>query len=188
MIERTKTTLIHGGHRGTEAAFGRCAETNGISEVTLSFEGHQMDRGVNVEMLSEEELQAGDVSMAIVFERLGRRFSRGKGIRRVIQSMFHLVSRCDELYAVGFLQDDDTVKGGTGWGVELAKFFHRPVFVFDQDSHRWIRWTGQEWEEHLPVLADATIGATGTRRLNDEGERAIVNLFNRSLEAAPLAK
>ena len=36
----------------------------------------------------------------------------------------------EEIYAVGWIQDDETIKGGTGWGVELAKVFNRPVHVF----------------------------------------------------------
>ena len=184
MIERTKTRLIHGGHKGTEAEFGRCAERAGIPETTISFDGHVMERGVNVETLTEEVLQQGDVSMAIVFQRLGRRFNRGKGIRRVIQSIFHVVTRADEVYAVGWLQEDDTVKGGTGWGVELAKFFNRPVFVFDQGRYSSPTWEGHDWREHQPVIADATFAATGTRNLTDSGRQAIADLFERSLKAA----
>ena len=64
---------------------------------------------------------------------MGRRFTSGHGIRRVIHSMFHLVTRTDELFAIGTIQENGSVRGGTGWGVELGKLFNRKVHVYDQD-------------------------------------------------------
>jgi len=179
MSDRSKARLISGGHKGTEAEFGRCAEQHGIPEVTISFEGHVMERESNVVVLSDAELQEGDVSMAFVFRRLGRTFHRGKGIRRVIQSMFQIVNRGDHMFAVGWIQPDGTIKGGTGWGVELAKFFNRPVSVFDQDKERWFTWRHGEWEEDEPVIPNGPFSATGTRNLTPAGRAAIQALFER---------
>lgn len=180
MTERFKAKLISGGHKGTEAEFGRNAERWGLSELTLSYEGHRMERSKNVEVLDDAALAQGDVSMEIVFAKLGRRFARGKGIRRVIQSMFHLVKRGDHLFAVGWIQPDDTVKGGTGWGVELAKFFNRHLSVFDQEKEAWFDWNGQSWEPSEPIIPDRTFSATGTRTLTPAGAAAIEALFQRS--------
>lgn len=185
MTDRNQTRLISGGHKGTESEFGRCAEKWGVDETTISFEGHVMERpGPNVEVLSDEELSKGDVSMAIVFSRLGRQFHRGHGIRRVIQSMFHIVNRGDHLFTVGWIQPDETVKGGTGWGVELAKFFNRDVSVFDQEKERWMSWKDGHWHEDTPVIPDRAFAATGTRNLTDAGKTAIHDLFERSFGTA----
>jgi hypothetical protein len=180
MTERLQTRLISGGHRGAEAEFGRCAARWGIPHTTLSFEGHAMEYDGNVETLSEADLEQGTVSMSIVFQRLGRRFHRGHGIRRVIQSMFHLVQRGEHLFAVGWIQPDDTVKGGTGWGVELARLFNRGIHAYDQERGRWFRWTGAGWEEDEPVIGDQAFSATGTRNLTEAGRQAIHDLFQRS--------
>lgn len=184
MNDRNRTRLIHGGHKGTESEFGSCAERWGIDEITLSFEGHDIKRSRNIEILTDEELERGSVSMAFVCERLGREFHRGKGIRRVIQSMFHLVTRGKVLFAVGWIQDDDTVKGGTGWGVELAKFFNREVYVYDQGLEAWKTWQGGEWRDSEPVIPSDDFAATGTRNLNDAGRAAIQDLFVRSFGPA----
>jgi hypothetical protein len=181
MMHKAKLQLIHGGHRGTEAEFGRVAAANEIPEITLSFTGHVMERAENVEMLDDEALEKGRVSMEFVFQRMGRRFVQGKGLRRVMQSMFHLVVRSDELFAIGWIQEDRTVKGGTGWGVELAKLFNRPVHVFDQDKNGWFTWDGMAWIPSEPRLTGRTIGATGTRNLTEHGKRAIRELFEASL-------
>jgi len=181
MTERFRAKLISGGHKGTEAEFGRLAESFGVPVVTISFEGHKIEHAGEVEVLSDVELAQGDISMDIVFARLGRTFHRGKGIRRVIQSMFHIVNRGDHLFVVGWIQPDGTVKGGTGWGVELAKFFNREISVFDQEKERWFSWTDNRWQEDTPTIPGRKFSATGTRRLTDAGREAIRELFKRSV-------
>ncbi|MDH3402886.1 MAG: hypothetical protein OES32_06020 [Acidobacteriota bacterium] len=183
-MEKHKARLVSGGHRGAEAEFGRAAALWNIPETTFTFEGHVMEHSGEVETLSEADLARGDVSMDFVFANLRREFHRGKGIRRVIQSMFHVVTRGDELFAVGWILPDDHVKGGTGWGVELAKFFHRKVSVFDQDKRRWYTWIGGSWQESDPVIPNGPFAATGTRNLTDDGRTAIHELFERSFGPA----
>ena len=187
MTDRFKARLISGGHKGAEAEFSRQAELWQIPETTLSYSGHVMERSGDVENLSDADLARGDVSMEIVFQRLGRRFARGKGIRRVIQSMFHIVTRSDHLFAVGWIQPDTTIKGGTGWGVELAKFFNREVSVFDQEQGRWFSWKEGRWQEDSPTIPDRAFSATGTRSLTEAGRTAIHDLFERSFGPPPSA-
>ncbi|HEV8632458.1 MAG TPA: hypothetical protein VGV61_19245 [Thermoanaerobaculia bacterium] len=180
MVDRSQVVLYHGGHRGTEAEFGRQAERWGVREVTLSFEGHVMERDRGTRQLTEEELREGDVSMEIVSRHMGRTYHRADRIRRVIQSIFHTVVPAYHVFAVGWIQADGTVKGGTGWGVELAKFFNRSVSVFDQGRNEWFTWAEGHWTPDTPVIPDQPIAATGTRELSDGGRQAIEELFTRS--------
>jgi hypothetical protein len=181
MIDRSKICLIHGGHKGAEAEFGRAASRWDVEEITLSYEGHNMERAVNVETLDDEELNKGRVGMEFVFQRMGRRFVQGRGLSRVMNSMFHVVVRSDELFAIGWIQPNKTIKGGTGWGVELAKVFGRQVHVFDQDKERWFSWLNHKWVASEPVFSHEQFSATGTRHLSEAGIRAIHDLFERSL-------
>ena len=183
-MDKNKARLISGGHKGAEAEFGRAAERWNIPETTMSFEGHVMEHSGEIEMLNDAELASGNVSMDFVFANLGRTFHRGQGIRRVIQSMFHVVTRGDELFGVGWILPDDHVKGGTGWGIELAKFFNRKVNVFDQDKERWYTWSEGGWHESEPVLPNSTFAATGTRNLTDAAKAAIEDLYERSFGPA----
>ena len=184
MTDRSQRHLIHGGHRGAEAAFGRAAEKWGITETTLSFEGHRLERAMNVEVLDDEKLREGCVSMEFVFQTLGRRFHTGTGIRRIIKMMFHAVVRADELFAVGWIQEDETVKGGTGWGVELAKLFNRTVHVLDQERNQWFTWDKHAWSPSEPLLPQGIFSATGTRNLTEAGQQAIDALFERSCKSS----
>ena len=184
MTDYSNVTLYSGGHKGTEAEFGKLAERWGIQEVNFSYEGHNIGRTRGVRVLSPEELDKGNVSMEIVSARMGRNYSKAEKIRKVIQTIFHMVNNGYHVIAVGWIQPDDTVKGGTGWGVELAKLFNRPVNVYDQERKAWFLWKDNKWVTETPVIIDKTFVGTGTRNLNDEGRKAIYELFERSFGSA----
>ena len=71
------------------------------------------------------------------------------------------IQRGQEIYVVGHILKDGTVKGGTGWGAEFAKLCNKPLFVFDQEADRWHRWTGEAW---TPASAPATTSGKRPRR------------------------
>ena len=185
MPNATRPKLISGGHKGAEAEFGRAAKRWGIDQTTLSFEGHDMEWPHGVRVLTADELAKGDVSMEIVSQRLGRSYHQPGRIRRVVQSIFHMVNDSYQVFTIGWIQPDDTLKGGTGWGVELAKLFNRPVWVFDQARHGWFHWQSGHWEPELPTIGERPFAGTGTRNLTDEGKAAIADLFQRSFGPPP---
>lgn len=184
MIVHPELKLYSGGHKGAEAEFGRNAERWGIPEVTLSYPGHVMEREASVRVLSDAELAQGDVSMEFVGRKMGRTYHEGEQIRRVLQSIFHMVVSSHQVFAIGWIQPDGTVQGGTGWGVELAKFFNRPVSVYDQAEERWERWDGGHWVRAQPIIEERPFAGTGTRNLSDAGRAAIRELFERSFGPA----
>jgi len=185
MSDRNQAILYSGGHKGAEAEFGRSAEKWGVRQVTLSYDGHVMEYSKDLQVLSEEDLLKGDVSMEIVSKRMGRTYTKIEQVRKVCQLIFHMVSRSYNVFAVGWIQGDDTVQGGTGWGVELAKFFNRPVSVFDQARHGWFSWKDGHWIPDAPIIPERPFAATGTRNLSDEGRKAITGLFERSFGGPP---
>lgn len=185
MADRSNMTLYSGGHKGAESEFGQLAEAWGIREIHFSFKGHNIARTRGtVRVLSPEELDKGNVSMEIVSARLGRNFSQVEKIRKVIQSIFHMVNNGYQVVAVGWIQDDDTVKGGTGWAVELARLFNRPVNVYDQDRRSWFTWKEGKWTPDTPVIAHKTFVGTGTRNLTDDGRQALRALYEASFGPA----
>jgi hypothetical protein len=183
MTKPDQFTFYGGGHRGTEAEFGRLAEQYGIKEINYSFEGHQPERDKGLRVLSSEELKKGDISMEIVSLRMNRNYSHVDKIRKVFQLIFHMVNSGLQVFTVGWIQPDDTVKGGTGWAVELGKLFNRPLSVFDQDRNKWFAWRDNRWAEDLPTIDHTTFVGTGTRNLTEAGKRAIQDLFARSFGA-----
>ncbi len=187
---RARFTLVSGGAPGAEAEFGACAERWGLGEQTYSFAGRHVVRSRGLVELNDAQLQRGDVSRAYLTARMRRTYSDDPALRKVLQSLWHLVTRAGEVFAVGAIQPDGTVRGGTGWAVELARHWGKPVHVFDQPAGIWRSWDGQAWIEPDP---DPTITAprfcgTGTRRLDEAGRRAIRELFQASFGAPPDAE
>jgi hypothetical protein len=134
-----------------------------------------------VRVLNHEELLGGDVSLEYVARLLHRRYTDSPTIRRVLQTLWYQVNHGQEIYVIGTVLDDGTVRGGTGWGAEFAKLCNKPLFVFDQDADGWFRWTGEVWESISgPAITHPRIAGTGTRLIKPNGIRAINELFDRS--------
>lgn len=141
-MKPTDCILFSGGAPGAEAAFGACAERHGVEEVNFTFDGHKVERRRGVRVLNHEELLSGDVSLEYVSRLMHRRYTEGQTIRKVLQTLWYQVNSGQEIYVIGTILDDDTVKGGTGWGAEFAKLCNKPLFVFDQEKDHWSEWTG----------------------------------------------
>lgn len=173
--------LYSGGAGGAEAEFGAKAEKYGVAEVNFTFEGHQIARTRGLRVLTQEELQRGDVSMTYVSRLLNRTYSNAPIMRKVLQTIWYQVNSGMEVYVIGSIQEDNTVKGGTGWGAEFAKLCNKPLFVFDQARDGWFKWTQDQWaSETAPVIGHSHFTGTGTRFLEANGKQAIAELFARS--------
>ena len=183
-MQRSDFILFSGGAPGAEAEFGAVAERHGIEEVNFTFEGHSHVRQRGLRFLNHEELLMGDVSLEYISKLLNRRYSDSPLFRKVLQSIWFQINNGQEIYVVGTILEDGTVKGGTGWGAEFAKLCNKPLCVFDQDRNGWFAWSGHDWQPltgaSLPVIGHAHFTGTGTRVLNDNGRAAIAALFERS--------
>ena len=108
-------------------------------------------------------------------------------LRRVLQTLWYQVNSGREIYVIGTILADDTVRGGTGWGAEFAKLCNKPLCVFDQDKDAWLRWDRASWKTlgaaDAPVITHPHFTGTGTRTLQPNGRRAIEQLYERSFAA-----
>jgi hypothetical protein len=113
-----------------------------VEEVNFTFEGHNVERRRGLRVLNHEELAAGDVSLEYVSKLMNRRYTEGPVLRKILQSIWYQVNNGQEIYVIGAVLDDGTVRGGTGWGAEFAKLCNKPLHVFDQDRDAWLTWRG----------------------------------------------
>ena len=172
--------LFSGGAPGAETAFGVSAERHGVEEVHFTFEGHKIERSRGVRVLNHEELLAGDVSLQYVSRLMHRRYTEGPTLRKVLQTLWYQVNNGQEIYVIGSILDDGTVRGGTGWGAEFAKLCNKPLFVFDQERDGWFAWRGERFEAiGEPTIQHPHFTGTGTRFLEPNGRTAIARLLDR---------
>jgi hypothetical protein len=180
-VTREDYVLFSGAAQGTEAEFGGAAERHGITEVNFTFEGHSDARQRGLRVLTNDELRQGDVSLGYVSRLMHRRYPDTPLFKKVLQTIWHQVNNAREIYVVGKVLPDGTVSGGTGIGAEYAKFFNKPLFVYDQPRSAWFRWTGEQFEPGgEPTITQPRFCGTGTRFLEDNGRKAIEGLFRRT--------
>ena len=178
-----KYILYSGGAQGSEAEFGKQAEKAGVQEVNFTFEGHKIDRSRGVRVLTTDELLKGDVSLAYIAKLMNRKFNTGRLFKKVLQSIWHQINCVEEVFVVGKILDDNTVKGGTGWGAEFSKLCNKPLHVFDQEQGSWFKWGVNSWKkEKQPKIRYKNFAGTGTRFLNTNGKKAIKDLFEASFK------
>nr|MBF0221794.1 hypothetical protein [Desulfobulbaceae bacterium] len=180
MVTKGKCTVFTSGLRGAEAAFGEEAVKRGMQECVYTFADQKVDR-VNaqcVNVLAADELARGNISMEIVSQMMNRKYYGSEKIRKVLQVLFHVVNSGHQVIVVGKILEDNTVKGGTGWTVELAKLFNRPLSVFDQTRDKWFVWDSGTWIEGIPQIKFDTLACSGTRNLTENGRKAIADLFD----------
>lgn len=178
-MNREDCELFSSGLKGAEAAFGEAADRYAVKESVLTFVGHKTARmaAANIVTLSTEDLERGDISMEIVSTMMHRTYYEAKKIRKILQVIFHVVNSGHQVFVVGEILDDGTVKGGTGWAAELAKLFNRPLSVFDQKEEKWYSWLEGAWQESAPKIEFNTFVGSGTRNLTEAGRQAIEKLF-----------
>jgi len=183
-MKKEEAILFSGGAKGAEAEFGANAEHFGIEEVNFTFEGHSRIRQRGLRVLNHEELMNGDVSLEYVSRLMNRRYTDNPTFRKILQSIWYQINSGQEVYVIGEILADKTVKGGTGWGAEFSKLCNKPLHVFDQKRNAWFSWDHIDWVERIkgdePVIAHAHFAGTGTRFIEENGKKAIKELFERT--------
>lgn len=175
--------LFSGAAQGAEAEFGANAERYGFDEVNFTFEGHKDARTRGLRVLTHEELNAGDVSLTYVSKLMERDYRRTPLFRKVLQSIWHQINNGQQIFVIGKILDNGTVKGGTGWGAEFAKLCRKPLYVFDQTQDGWFHWEQDKWVSvEAPIITEPHFTGTGTRFIEENGKKAIIDLFDRSFE------
>ncbi len=175
-------TLLSGGAQGAESAFGDCAERWGLTEIHYSFKGRPVSRNTGVLLLSDEQLQQGRVNARYLQEHMHRSYPDTPLFQKVLQSIWHQVNTAGQVFVIGIILEDNTVKGGTGWAAELAKHLNKELFVFDQERQSWLLWDNDAWHslEEAPRITSRRFTGTGSRFLSDQGRAAIEDLFRGS--------
>jgi len=184
LMKKEDFILFSGGAQGAEAEFGANAEKYGIEEVNFTFEGHTIVRNRGLRVLNHEELKNGDVSLEYISKLMNRRYTDNATFRKILQTIWYQINNGQEIFVIGEILEDKTVKGGTGWGAEFSKLCNKPLHVFDQKRDAWFTWDRTVWVKREkgddPVISKSHFTGTGTRFLEENGRKAIVELFART--------
>lgn len=173
--------MFSGAAPGAESHFGSNAEKLGIDEVNFSFENHEVAHTRGIRILNHEELKMGDVSLSYISKLMNRQYSDTSTFRKIIQTIWHMINNSQQIFVIGEILEDKTIKGGTGWGAEFAKLCNKELYVFDQKLSQWFKWESTDWVPYPePKITQFHFCGTGTRNLKESGKNAIDALFDRS--------
>jgi hypothetical protein len=170
-----------GGAIGSDSIFEAESIKHGVNVVAYSFVEHNT-KSSNLKVLSKKQLEDGFKHIEIANKKLNRNiYNISSYVKNLISRDYYQVKSSDAIFAVGIFNGIDEVNGGTGWAVQIAIDNKKPVYVFEQNDNQWyyFDYESEKFEifEGTPVLTDKFTGI-GTRKINNNGIKAIINLFN----------
>ena len=92
------------------------------------------------------------------------------------------VKYSEAVFAIGRMRQG-RVEGGTAWAVQMAIDVAKPVYLFDQESERWLGYADGTWRScSTPVLTRSFAGI-GSRQITPAGLRAIGEVYGKTFGA-----
>ena len=175
-----KYTCYSGGALGSDSVFEIEAIKRKIQVVAYSFDGHNT-KSQNCVILTSKQIKEGFEHIKIANKRLNRNINNlSSYVKNLISRDWFQVNSSDSIFAIGRLQSENTVWGGTGWAIQLSIDNNKPIYLFEQNDNQWYYYDYDsnrfEIYENIPELTEKFAGI-GTREINNNGINAIIDLF-----------
>ena len=178
-----------GGCAGADMMWENEGNKYGVTTIAYSFPGHHQD-SKNPKVLTPDELDEGFKHILIADQTLHRnvKHMRSTYVRSLLSRNWYQVLNAEAIYAVGFFGDKErrTVKGGTGWAVQMALDNQKPVYFLEQATSRdWYTFSNPGWFGLLfspPPKLPSNFAGIGTRELDANGEQAIRDVYHLTFE------
>lgn len=177
-------TCFSGGAKGSDYIWESESIKHNFKVVSYSFDGHNT-KSSNTLILSQNQLKEGFKHIEIANKILNRNiFNITSYVKNLISRDWFQVKSSNSIFAVGRLQTENIVRGGTGYAVQLAVDNKKPIYLFEQNDNQWYYYDYEsnrfEIYEEIPKLTERFAGI-GTREINDNGINAIINLFKNNI-------
>ena len=176
-----------GGCEGADMEWENQGKPYGIKTISYSFYNHKQF-GENQKILSVDELKEGFDHVMIANKVMKRNPDRQyQYVKNLLARNWFQVKNSEAIFAIGKLESNKIVSGGTGWAVQMAIDNDKPVYVFDQNENVWKTFDYNEGKFlELFVLPKLTqnFAGIGTREISNIGKAAIKEIYYNSL--APL--
>jgi hypothetical protein len=177
-------TCHSGGATGSDYIFSTESLKHNFKVVDYSFEEHNT-KSSNRVILTSNQLKEGFEHIKITNKRLNRNVTNITSyVKNLISRDWFQVKNSDTIFAIGILQTENTVRGGTGYAISLAVDNEKPIYLFEQNDNQWYYFDYDDDMfqifEGTPVLTENFAGI-GTRDINNNGINAIINLFKNEI-------
>lgn len=170
-----------GGAIGSDSIFESVCLENEISIIAFSFSDHNT-KSLNCVMLKKHNLLDGFEHVKKANIKLNRNLSKiSCYVKNLLSRDWFQVKFSESIYAIGILDTESTVKGGTGYACQMAIDENKNVYLFDQTVNSWhyFDYITEKFEIYngIPKLTEKFAGI-GTRSINNNGINAIQQLLH----------
>lgn len=179
MIDPTEYINHSGGAMGADSAFDAIGKEKGFVNHNHYYRGKKTPMG-NIP-INDTQFEEGRRHVVVANKTLHR---KPWGYIDLLSRNWFQVKNSDAIFAIGEIENDHEVKGGTGWAVQMAIDADKPVYLFDQRMRQWNKYDYQDKKFKScdsPVLTKNYAGI-GTRQINDFGIKAITQLYDDTLK------
>ena len=194
-IDLTDITCHSGGAEGADTDFSNLSKKFNVKVKAYSYKTSYHLSSDKVE-ISEEEYNEGAIEI-----NKANKYLRRPGIKKYMSLLarnWSQVKYSTQIFAIGVIVGPggetpdgysskskiQTVSGGTGYAVMMGILNLKEVFVFDQLKNVWFRWSYSTMSfiklNQVPKIKTQNFAGIGTRKINENGKKAIVNLFESS--------
>lgn len=96
------------------------------------------------------------------------------------------VRNADAVFAIARLAQNGYVDGGTGYSTTRAILNGTPVWLYDQNNGKWMRWDNEKmsFRENFPTALTPRACLVGSRDLRENGRTAMQNIIKRTIDMA----
>lgn len=181
----SENVCISGACEGADLEWGDAAALAGHKVLHYGFVGmNQNKKKVPYFVLGLMELREADAHLQKANTSLQRGTFpyRSDYVNNLLRRNYWQVKAAERVYAVAPIsQDGMTVRGGTGWAVQMAIDTHVPkIYVFNTVSNYWYEWNNgfcSFGEFGKPPKPHGIYAAIGSREITDDGRKAIHDVY-----------
>jgi hypothetical protein len=197
VLDLTNITCHSGGAQGSDTYWENIGETFGVKTKAYSYKT-SYHVGKNKVEISDEDFQEGVNEINKANKILGR-FGIQKYMNLLARNWTQ-VKYSNQIFAIGYIVDPgkkspkgyyskskiQTVDGGTGYAVQMGINNKKEVYVFDQNTNFWHRWSYSTMSfillNDIPKIETQNFAGIGTREINDFGIKAIEDVYSKTFK------
>lgn len=185
-----------GGAIGSDSEFEKVCTKFGIKVRAYSYKTNYHTSPNKFE-ISDDDYQVGiqEINKA---NKILCRYNINKFMNLLARN-WSQVKYSDQIFAIGSIVEPgkksksgyyskskyQTIDGGTGYACMMAVLHQKELFVFDQDKLNWFRWSYPAMKFvkcESPKITKPNFAGIGTRQINNDGIKAITELFERTFK------
>ena len=192
-----KYTIVTGGAHGADEYAERLALAYECRLDLKIGPNHPRSKCISPIQPTEADLHHAHESIKRANQTLQRKSPIGTGtyFEELMVRNYFIARQSYALYAFGYLEaNKTTVKGGTGWTVQLALDMGKRVYLFDLTDNQWYEFIYYHLENgsyvkkfQFQLLKSACsltlydhVGIVGSRNFTETGKKEMRNLFRRT--------